>query len=100
MTPEDHTAAIQALQNDVSEVKQILNNGLRTMVQDQRSELATVKADIQLIRDALTGHVAKEDVIYEIFKRVMNTGVAITGALIMLLLSIIGYLLVNPVSLG
>jgi len=39
-------------------------------------------------------------VIYEIFKRVMNTGVAITGALIALLLSIIGYLLVNPVSLG
>ena len=48
----------------------------------------------------LTSHVAKEDVIYEIFKRVMNIGVAITGALIALLLSIIGYLLVNPVSLG
>jgi hypothetical protein len=29
----------------------------------------------------------------------MNTGVAITGALIALLLSIIGYLLVNPVVL-
>ncbi len=64
------------------------------------SELVTVKEDIQLIRDALTGHVAKEEVVYEIFKRVMNTGVAITGALIALLLSIIGYLLVNPVSLG
>ena len=51
-------------------------------------------------RDALTGHVAKKDVVYEIFKRVMNTGVAITGALITLLLSIIGYLLVNPVGLG
>ena len=100
MTPEDHTGAIQALQHDVSEIKAVLNNGLRTMVHDQRSELATVKADIQLIRDALTGHVAKEDVIYEIFKRVMNTGVAITGALITLLLSIIGYLLVNPVSLS
>ncbi len=100
MTPDEHTAAINALQHDVSEIKSILNNGLRTMVHDQRSELVTVKADIQLIRDALTGHVAKEDVIYEIFKRVMNTGVAITGALIALLLSIIGYLLVNPVSLG
>ena len=42
------------------------------MVQDQKSELATVKEDIQLIRDALTSHVAKEDVIYEIFKRVMT----------------------------
>jgi len=70
------------------------------MVHDQRSELAAVKADIQLIRDALTGHVAKEDVVYEIFKRAMNTGVAITGALIAVLLSIIGYLLVNPVHLS
>ena len=99
MSPEEHTAAIRSLQTDVAEIKGILNNGLRTMVQDQRSELATVKEDIQLIRDALTSHVAKEDVIYEIFKRVMNTGVTITGALIALLLSIIGYLLVNPVGL-
>jgi hypothetical protein len=99
MSPEEHTAAIRSLQSDVADIKGILNNGLRTMVHDQRSELATVKEDIQLIRDALTGHVAKEDVIYEIFKRVMNTGVTITGALIALLLSIIGYLLVNPVGL-
>ena len=99
MTPEEHTAAIRALQTDVADIKGILNNGLRTMVQDQKSELATVKDDIQLIRDALTSHVAKEDVIYEIFKRVMNTGVTITGALIALLLSIIGYLLVKPVGL-
>ena len=99
MSPEEHTAAIRSLQSDVADIKGILNNGLRTMVHDQRSELATVKEDIQLIRDALTSHVAKEDVIYEIFKRVMNTGVTITGALIALLLSIIGYLLVNPVGL-
>ena len=99
MSPEDHTAAIHALQTDVSEIKAILNNGIRTMVNDQKSELATVKDDIQLIRDALTSHVAKEDVVYEIFKRVMNTGVTITGALIALLLSIIGYLLVTPVVL-
>jgi hypothetical protein len=50
MSPEEHTAAIHALQSDVSEIKGILNNGLRTMVHDQRSELATVKKDIQLIR--------------------------------------------------
>jgi hypothetical protein len=99
MTPEDHTAAIRSLQSDVADIKNTLNNGLRAMVQDQRTELATVKKDIQLIRDALAGHVAKEDVIYEIFKRVMNTGVTLTGALIALLLSIIGYLLVNPVGL-
>ena len=100
MTPEETSATIQALQHDVSEIKAILNNGLRSMVHDHKSELASVKQDILVIRDALTSHVAKEDVIYEIFKRVMNTGVTITGALIALLLSIIGYLLVNPVSLS
>jgi hypothetical protein len=87
------------LQHDLSNIKAVLNNGLRTMVLDQKSELSAVKAEIQLIRDALTGHVAKEDVVYEVFKRVLNTGVAITGALIALLLTIIGYLLVNPVGL-
>ena len=40
-----------------------LNDGLRAMVQDQRTELATVKEDIRQIRDALNRHVAKEDVI-------------------------------------
>ena len=73
--------------------------GIRTMVNDQKSELATVKDDIQSIRDALTSHVAKEDVVYEIFKRVMNTGVSITGALIALLLAIIGYLLLHSVGM-
>jgi hypothetical protein len=76
-----------------------LNNGIRTMVNDQKSELVTVKDDIQSIRDALTNQIAKEDVVYEIFKRVMNTGASITGALIALLLAIIGYLLVHPVGL-
>src|SRR5512134_1892564 len=99
MTPEDHTAAIHVLQNAISEIKAILNNGIRTMVNDQKTELVTVKDDIQRIRDALTSHVAKEDVVYEISKRVMNTGVSITSALIALLLAIIGYLLVNPVGL-
>jgi len=100
MTPEEHTNAIQTLQHDVSEIKAVLNNGLRSMVADHKNELSVVKGDIQTIRDALTGHVAKEDVIYEIFKRVMNIGITITGALIALLLSIIGYLLVDPVGLG
>lgn len=52
VTPEDHTQAIHALQTDVSEIKAILNNGIRTMVNDRKSELTTVKDDIQLIRDA------------------------------------------------
>jgi hypothetical protein len=60
---------------------------------------AGIRNEVETIRSTVTSHVAKEDLIYEIFKRVMNTGVTITGALIALLLSIIGYLLVNPVRL-
>ena len=60
MSPEDHTAAIRSLQSDVADIKGALNNGLRTMVNDQKSELATVKGDIQLIRDALTSHAPRK----------------------------------------
>ena len=42
MTPEEHTAAINALQSDDSEIKAVLNNGLRIMVLNRKSELATV----------------------------------------------------------
>jgi hypothetical protein len=61
MTPEDQNASIRALQSDVADIKGTLNNGLRAMVQDQRTELATVKEDIQLIRAALTSPVSKEE---------------------------------------
>jgi hypothetical protein len=96
---EEQTRAIRALEHTVTEIRTTLNNGLKTMIQEQKAELAIVKSDIQSIRDALTSHVANEDVVYEIFKRVMNTGVSITGALIALLLAIIGYLHVHPVGL-
>jgi hypothetical protein len=87
---DDGGRAMRALGHTVTEIRTTLNNGLETMVQEQKAKLTIVKNDIQVIRDALTSHVAKEDVIYEIFKRVMNTGVSITGALIALLLAIIG----------
>src|SRR5512134_2755062 len=93
---EEQMRAIRALEHTVTEIRTTLNNGLKSMVQEQKAELAIVKSDIQRICDALTSHVAKEDVVYEIFKRV-NTGVSITGALIELLLAIICYVLVNPV---
>jgi hypothetical protein len=68
-----------------------------------RSVQTTLLAACEIPWAALTPwrciHVAKEDVICEIFKRVMNTGVSITGALIAVLLAIIGYLLVHPVGL-
>ena len=59
------------------------------MVRDQKSELATVNDDIQLIRDAdPPRHQGKPHL-----RDLMNTGVTITGAMIALLLSIIGCLL-------
>ncbi len=76
----------------------MFSNGLRTMVQEHRSELATVKANLRVLRAALADHIAQEEVICEIFKQVMNIGVAITGALIALLLLIVGYLLVSPMG--
>jgi iron-sulfur cluster repair protein YtfE (RIC family) len=99
MSPEEHSDAIHALQTHITEIKAVVNNGLKTLVFDQKSELAVVKENVQQMRETLTSHVAKEDVILEMFKRVMNTGVTITGALVAILLSIIGYLLVNPIGL-
>ena len=43
------------------------------MVQDQRTELATVKEGHPADPRALTSHVGKEDVIYEILKQVLYT---------------------------
>jgi amino acid permease len=51
------------------------------------------------MREALTGHMAKEEVMYDVFKRVMNTGITLASALFAILLSIIGYLLVHPIGL-
>jgi type III secretory pathway lipoprotein EscJ len=96
MSPEEHTDAIHALQTHVTEIKALVNNGLKTLVFDQKTEVAVVKENVQRMREALTSHLAKEDVILEIFRRVMSIGVTITGALVAILLSIIGYLLVNP----
>ena len=104
MVPDDNrrpqlersdNTAIRGLEITVSELKTTVNDSLKVMVSEQRVELATVKHEIQMIRDSLNSHLAKEDVIYEIFKRVMNAGLAITGALVGLLLTIIGYLLMT-----
>lgn len=73
----------------------ILNDNL-----GERFEAFLYDACVNVVADVKgTGHVAKEDAIYKIFKRIMNTGVATTGALIALPLSIVGYLLVNPIDL-
>jgi hypothetical protein len=69
------------------------------MVAEHRVELKQIKGEVETIRSTVTSRVAKEDLLFEIFKRTLNTGVTITGALIVLLLSIIGYLPVHPLGL-
>ena len=63
----------------------------------KRSSMSSKDSKI-LFESSLSDVCGVEDVVYEIFKRVMNTGVVITGAPITVLLSIIRYLLVNPIQ--
>jgi hypothetical protein len=99
MSPEQTDAALAVLHDAVVKIDATLNDRLKAMVAEHRLELKTINAAVQTIRDQITAHVAKEDVMFEVFKRVMNAGVSVTGALLAVLLSIIGYLLVNPVGL-
>jgi glutamate-1-semialdehyde aminotransferase len=92
VSPEQTEAALA--HDAVVKIDATLNDGLKAMVAEHRIELK-----VETIRSTVTSHVAKEDLLFEIFKRTLNTGVTITGALIALLLSIIGYLLVNPIGL-
>ena len=106
VTPEEHTQAIgdlreglTAIATHVAEIKGTLNNGLKMMVAEHKVQLTTIEGEVATINQAVTSHIAKEDLLFEIFKRTLNTGVAITGGLIALLVSIIGYLLVHPIGL-
>lgn len=58
----DHEQShVLSLHDAVVEIKATLNNGLKAQLIEQKAELKSVKDDVQLIRDALTGHVAKEE---------------------------------------
>jgi hypothetical protein len=99
VSPEQQSATIIALHDAVNKIEATLNDGMKAMIAEHRIELKQIKGEVETIRTTVTSHVAKEDLLFEIFKRTLNTGVTITGALIALLLSIIGYLLVNPIGL-
>ena len=51
---EDGGRTIRALEHTVSEIRMTINNGLKTLVQEQKAELTILKNDIQRIRDAVT----------------------------------------------
>ena len=84
---------ISELQMAVARMEAMLNNGLKAMVIEHRAELKAVNIAVQTIRDQVTSHVAKEDVLFEIFRHTLITGMGVTGGLIAILLSVIGYLL-------
>ena len=46
---EDGRRTIRALEHTITKIWTTLNNGLKTMVNDQKIELAIVKSDIQLM---------------------------------------------------
>ena len=46
---EEQTRAIRTLEHTVTEIRTTLNNGLKTMVQEQKAEFAIVKNDIPLM---------------------------------------------------
>ena len=103
MTPEEQSQAIGDLREDVglvassvAEMKGVINNGIKLMIAEHKVELGNIKGEVASIKESVTAHIAKEDVLFNIFSRTLNTGIALTGGLITVLLAIIGYLLTHP----
>lgn len=96
MTPEQQEAHIRMLHDAIVEIRAILNDGLKATVLENKTELKSVNGAVQVMRDQLSQHVAKEEVIFEIYKRSMNAGLTVTAGLVAVLLAIIGWLLTHP----
>ena len=95
MTPDEQTSAIDHLRQDlatiaatIAEVKGTLNDGLKLMVYDHKVQLATVKEELSAAASQIASHIAKEDVIFEIFRKTLSVGVTVTVGLVAVLLSI------------
>lgn len=96
MTPDQQESAIRALHDAVIEIRVTLNDGLMTMVAEQRAELKLVNVAVQQIRDQVSSHIAKEGIVFEIFRKTLGLGITVTGALLLTLLAAIGWLLTHP----
>ena len=62
---------------------------------EQKTGLLHVGDEVRTIRDQLSTPIAKEDLLFEIFRRAMTIGISVTGGLISVLLAVIGWLLTH-----
>ena len=63
------SAAIIALHDAVNKIEATLNDGMKAMIAEHRIELKQIKGEFETIRTTVTGHVAKEDVLFQIFQK-------------------------------
>ena len=95
MSPEQQSATIIALHDAVNKIEATLNDGMKAMIAEHRIELKQIKSEVETIRTTVTSHVAKEDVLFHIFQKVLGLGVAIGGTLTATLLAVIAWLLTH-----
>ncbi len=95
MSPEQTDAAFALLHDAVVKIDATLNDGLKAMIAEHRIELKQIKGEVETIRTTVTSHVAKEDVLFQIFRKTLGLGIAIGGTLLATLLAVIGWLLTH-----
>jgi prophage DNA circulation protein len=95
MSPEQQSATIIALHDAVNKIEATLNDGMKAMIAEHRIELKQIKGEVETIRTTVTSHVAKEDVLFQIFQKTLGLGIAIGGTLLATLLAVIGWLLTH-----
>ena len=95
VSPEQQSATIIALHDAVNKIEATLNDGMKAMIAEHRIELKQIKGEVETIRTTVTSHVAKEDVLFQIFQKVLGLGIAIGGTLLATLLAVIGWLLTH-----
>src|SRR5512138_3424438 len=95
MSPEQTEAAFALLHDAVVKIDATLNDGLKAMIAEHRIELKQIKGEVETIRTTVTSLVAKEDVLFQIFQKVLGLGIAIGGTLTATLLAVIAWLLTH-----
>ena len=98
-TPESNAQLIHVLDIRLTRLRALIDPGLRQTIEQQGRDLRAERARTESLRETLASHMARQDVLNQLIRRALNLGAAATGALILILLSMIGYLLVNPLQL-
>lgn len=99
---EDHSKVIDSIVEDVSTLLTSMSQ-LRANVESEREQIHDHKVQLLAINDrviimsnALSTHIAKEDVVFELYKRTLSAGLATVGVTITTLIAAIGFLLTHP----